>query len=82
MSEMGLHKLASLLVRDYTIMAKRHHDLAKDCTAMASTWRQVLASAQPNVLPSGHKENGVLGAPASSPQASWAFTDEVGAEIT
>ncbi len=64
---MVLHKLASLLVRDYTIMAKRHADMARDCRAIAGTWRQLLDDTAPIVLQSDQGEDGVLGAPPTSP---------------
>ncbi len=47
-----LHQLASRLVRDYTIMAKRHYDMARDCRAIAHTWRQALDDTMPSVLSS------------------------------
>ena len=74
---MDLHKLASLLVRDYSIMAKRHYDMARDCSAIAGTWRQVLASDGSFVLKSDQGEDGKLGAPAST-QGSWLFVDDGG----
>ncbi len=82
---MDLHKLASLLFRDYTIMAKRHYDMARDCRAISGTWKQVLDDTQPNVLLSDQGEDGKLGAPApeSTPtgQGSWSFVDARGEEV-
>ena len=77
---MDLHKLASLMVRDFTIIAKRHHDLARDYRAITGTWRQVLDAAQPDVLNSDEGEDGMLGAPPTS-QGSWAFLDERGVPV-
>ena len=74
---MDIHKLASLLSRDYTIMAKRHYDLARDCSAIAATWRQVLDDRPADMLKSDQGEDGVLGAPAVS-QGSWAFHGDSG----
>ena len=80
---MVLHKLASLLVRDYTIMAKRHADLARDCRAIAGIWRQVLDDTPAVVLQSDQGQDGKLGAPASTPQqGSWLFVDESNAEVS
>ncbi len=45
-----LHKVASLLVRDHTISAKRLSDMARDNRAIADTWRLVLDGTQPNML--------------------------------
>ncbi len=75
---MDLHKLASLMVRDSTIIAKRHHDLARDYRAVAGTWRQVLDATVPDVLKElSTKEDGKAGAPASlSPQGSFLFVDD------
>ena len=42
MSPEELERLASLLIRDLTIAAKQHVDLARSFRAMAGTWRQVL----------------------------------------
>jgi len=61
---MDVHKLASLLVRDLTISAKTHHDLARSYTAMARTWRQVLDDSVPDVLTNlPNREDGKVGAP-------------------
>jgi hypothetical protein len=81
---MDLHKIASLLVRDYTIIAKRHYDMARDSRAIADTWRQVLADTVPVVLTEqSTREDGKLGAPASIPgQESWAFVDVSGKAIS
>ncbi len=79
---MDIHKLASLLVRDYTIIAKRHYDMARDCRAIAGTWRAVLADTVPNVLESDQGEDGKLGAPAPPRQGSWSFVDESGSAIS
>jgi len=81
---MDIHKLASLLLRDYTIMAKRHHDMARDCRAIASTWRQVLDATVPDVLHEhSTREDGKAGAPDSTPpQSSWSFVNEQGAEVS
>jgi len=63
-----LHRLASLLVRDYTIIAKRHYDMARDSRAIADTWRQVLDDTVPNVLKKhSTKEDGMAAAPGLSP---------------
>ena len=78
---MDIHKLASLLKRDYTIMAKRHSDMARDCRAIAGTWGQVLDATVPTVLQSDQGEDGKLGAPAPS-QGSWAFVDTSGVRVT
>jgi len=73
-----LHKLASLLVRDYTIIAKRHYDMARDCRAIAATWRQVLDDTALDVLKShSTQEDGMVAAPPvlkeeSAYQASFA----------
>ncbi len=58
-----LHRLASLLVRDYTIMAKRHYDLSRDCRAIAGTWRQVLDDTPLDVLKRRSREDGMVAAP-------------------
>ncbi len=80
---MDLRKLASLLVRDYTIIAKRHYDMARDCRAIASTWRSVLDDTVPVMLKSDQGEDGKLGAPApSSVQGSWAFVDDEGVNVS
>ncbi len=64
-----LHKLASLLVRDYTIIAKRHYDMARDSRAIADTWRQVLDDTQPHVLKKhSTQEDGMAAAPLVSPR--------------
>ncbi len=69
MSNEDLHRLASLLVRDYTIIAKRHYDMARDSRAIADTWRQVLDDTVPHVLKKrSTQEDGKVGAPALSPQ--------------
>ena len=60
---MDLHKLASLLVRDNTIIAKRLYDLARDFTAITGTWRQVLDDSQPVMLQELSRENGMVAAP-------------------
>jgi len=66
---LDIHKLASLLVRDYTIMAKRHYDLSRDCRAIAQTWRLALDDTVPVVLKErSTKEDCMLGAPAVSPR--------------
>jgi hypothetical protein len=72
-----------LLLRDYTIMAKRHYDMARDCRAISSTWRQVLDDTQPIVLQSDQGEDGKLGAPAadSPAQGSWLFVDSSNREV-
>ncbi len=63
-------QLASLLVRDYTIMAKRHYDLARDCTAIAGTWRRTLDDRQPSVLQTRSREDGMVAAPPTSGEES------------
>ncbi len=75
-----IHKLASLLKRDYTIMAKRHSDMARDCRAIAGTWGQVLDATPPIVLQSNQGEDGKLGAP--DPQGSWLFVDDQHEAVT
>ncbi len=70
-----VHKFVSLLVRDYTIMAKRHHDMARDCRAIAGIWRQVLDDTQPFVLKSDQGEDGKVGAPAVN-QGCFLFVDD------
>ena len=68
---MDIHKLASLLIRDYTIIAKRHSDMARDCRAIAGTWRQVLDATPPFVLKElSTLEDCMPGAPAVSGQES------------
>jgi len=80
-----IHKLASLLLRDYTIIAKRHYDMARDCRAIAGTWRQVLDDTVPNVLRSDQGEDGKLGAPALGStlpgQDSFHFVDPSGKAV-
>jgi len=80
---MDLHKLASLLMRDHSIIAKRHYDLARDNSAMAATWRRILDDTGPYVLKEhSTQEDGMPGAPAvSPPQGSWSFFDEQGEEV-
>jgi len=78
------HKIASLLVREYTIIAKRHYDMARDCRAIADTWRQVLDDTAPLMLKShSTQEDGKPGAPAPSPpgQEAWAFVNEANEEV-
>ena len=57
-----------LMVRDLTLVAKQHYDLARSFTAMAGTWRQVLAPAQllsdPGHLPGS---DGKVAAPPTDP---------------
>ncbi len=64
---MDLHKLASLLVRDHTIMAKRYHDLARDNRAIAGTWRLVLDDTVSDVLKEQSREDGMVAAPPTLP---------------
>ncbi len=69
-----LHKLASLLVRDYTIMAKRHYDLSRDCRAIAQTWRLVLDDTVPDVLKTlSTREDSMVAAPPISPPEEPAY---------
>ena len=49
MRDEELGRLASRMVRDFTIIAKSHHDLARHYRAVAGTWRQVL-DATPALL--------------------------------
>ncbi len=56
---MDIGELASRLKRDYTIMAKRHHDMARDCRAIADTWGQVLDATPANLLPPPVREEDV-----------------------
>ncbi len=82
---MVLHKLASLLLRDYTIMAKRHYDMARDCRAIAGTWRQALDDTVPDVLHEQSREDGVLGAPLTPADQELQvalFVDDTGRSIT
>ena len=68
---LDLHKLASLLVRDYSIIAKRHHDMARDCRAIADTWRQVLDDTALNVLKKhSTQEDGMAAAPPTPQEES------------
>ena len=80
---MDLHKLASLMVRDSFIIAKRHSELARDYRAIADTWRQVLDAAVPDVLKElSTQEDGKVGAPASTPpQGSFLFVDPRGVSV-
>jgi len=79
----SLHRLASLMVRDCTIIAKRHHDLARDYRAMTSTWRHVLDDTSLDVLKElSTQEDGMPGAPAVSGQESWLFVDESHRKVT
>jgi len=83
---MDVHKLASVLLRDYTIIAKRHYEMAGDCRAIADTWRQVLDDTVPNVLRSNQGEDGKLGAPATGShphpgQDSFKFVDTRGEPV-
>ncbi len=57
---MDMRELASRMVRDLTISAKRYHDLARDYRAMAATWRQVLDDTPADLLPSPSMEKGVV----------------------
>ena len=52
-------EVVSLMLRDCTIVAKRHHDLARDYRAMASTWRRLLDANPANLLPSPVREKDV-----------------------
>ena len=75
-----IHQLASLMVRDLTIIAKRHHDLARDNRAMADTWRRVLDDTQPVVLKSN--EQGKTVRSELLPQSSFLFVDPSGEVIS
>jgi hypothetical protein len=68
-----LHKLASLLVRDYTIVAKRHYDLARDYRAIAATWRQALALPCSDVLGSTNpgKDSMVAAPPLNQEESAY-----------
>ena len=78
---MDLRKLASLLVRDYSIMAKRHHEMARDCRAISDTWRQVLdATPAPDVKRAVIGADGKVAAPAS-PQELFLFVDDTHTEV-
>ncbi len=81
---MDVHKLASLMVRDLTIIAKRQHDVARDYRAMASTWRQLLDDTVLPVLKElSTQEDGMLGAPVPLPgQEPFVFVDAKGEEIS
>ena len=76
---MVLHELASRLVRDLTISAKRHYDLARDYRAMADTWRQVLDDAVPDVLKGD--EQGKTVRSELQPQSSFLFVDDSHQEV-
>ena len=81
---MDIHKLASLMVRDASIIAKRHADLARDYRAIAGTWRQVLDDTPAHMLKElSTREDGKPGAPASTPpqQGSWLFVDPRGVSV-
>ncbi len=68
---LDLHKLASLLVRDYSIIAKRHYDMASDSRAIADTWRQVLADTAPSMLNTqSTQEDGMVAAPPNPQEES------------
>ena len=77
---MDLHKLASLMVRDLTIIAKRQFDVSRDYRAMAGTWRQVLDDTQPVMLKElSTQEDGKPGAPAPHPgQEDFVFVSDEG----
>jgi len=81
--DLDLRKIASLMLRDYSIIAKRHYDMARDSRAIAETWRQVLDATAPHVLKShSTQEDGKPGAPAPSPgQEAWAFVNEANEEV-
>ena len=53
-------KLSSLMVREFTIIAKRHADLARDYRALAATWRQALDDTPADLLPPPVREEGVV----------------------
>ncbi len=66
-----VHRLASRLLRDYTIMAKRHYDMARDCRAIADTWRQVFDDTVPVVLKErSTREDGMVAAPPPSEESA------------
>ena len=78
---MDVHQLASLMLRDSTIIAKRCADMARDYRAMANTWRQVLDDTQPGVLKTKKANDGKVGAPATPPQSSFLFVDPRGKAV-
>ncbi len=78
---MDIHKLASLMMRDFTIIAKRHADLARDYRAIRESWKRTLDATVPIMLESDQGEDGKLGAPAPTAQGSWAFVDEDNVEV-
>jgi len=68
---MDIHKLASLCLRDYSIIAKRHYDMARDCRAIADTWRQVLDDTVPGVLKErSTREDSMVAAPPTPQEES------------
>ena len=66
MSDEDLHRLASLLVRDLTILAKQQYDMSRSFTALAATCRQVLAAARGSVLGCETPQDSKVGAPTVS----------------
>ena len=52
------HQFLSLLVRDWSIIAKRHAELARDYRAIAGTYRRALADTVPSVLPAPQEQDG------------------------
>jgi len=58
-----LHKTASCMVRDCTIMAKQLYEVSMSYRAMADTWRLVLDDTEPPVLQTKNREDGKPGAP-------------------
>ncbi len=47
-----MQRVISLLVRDLTLAAKGHHDLARHYTALAGTYRDLLDASPADLLPS------------------------------
>jgi hypothetical protein len=54
-----LHRVVSLLIRDCTLVAKAHHDLARHYRALAQTYRLPLDDTLLSVLPSPSREKDV-----------------------
>ena len=65
---MDVHKCASLILRDFTIIAKRHADLARDYRAIADTCRRLLDDTVPAVLKTAIKGKTVSSELLSPPE--------------
>ena len=55
--KLDLHKFASLMVRDSTIMAKQLRDASRSYSAIAETWRLLLAEPATTGVTSGWKSH-------------------------